>query len=542
MSRFPDGHAVGQPLGCFALTALAIGVAWWWLGGPVALPPSPLAAGEKLYCVSYAPFRDGQDPLVEGTVVPPAQIDEDMALLSHYTDCVRTYSVDDVLDRVLIDARKYGMKVLQGIWVSNNPAKTQKQIATTVEYAKKFPDVIRAIVVGNEVLLRGEMSPTDLEAIIRQVKSQVPEPVTYADVWEFWERYADLRSVVDFVTIHILPYWEDFPIPASQAAAHVDAIRKSVAAAIPDKDIVIGEFGWPSHGRMREGALPSPSNQARVIEETLALAKRENYRVNVIEAFDQPWKRLLEGSTGGYWGIIDRAAGGPKFTLGGAVSDHPHWLWQALIGIALAALTFGSAWFARGEKNPLPRFWLRIAVPAFLSSIMFGWTVELIPIQSYSTGGWLRSIALGAVAAVAPILCAAAIAAGRRVPPFTTLLGRRGEPRDLFGVALAGVFLVLVVLAVEESLGLVFDPRYRDFVFAPLGAAVIPFLALMLSTPRPGGPRAVAETAAAALLAACAVYILPNESLANRQSVWFCAAILGLALILARVRDVPNSE
>ena len=82
MLRFPDGHAVGQPLGCFALAALAIGVAWWWLGSPVALPPSPLKAGEKLYCVSYAPFRDAQNPLVEGTVVPPAQIDEDMALLS----------------------------------------------------------------------------------------------------------------------------------------------------------------------------------------------------------------------------------------------------------------------------------------------------------------------------------------------------------------------------------------------------------------------------------------------------------------------------
>ena len=293
---------------------------------------------------------------------------------------------------------------------------------------------------------------------------------------------------------------------------------------------------------MREGALPSPSNQARVIEETLALAKRENYRVNVIEAFDQPWKRCSKARREATGASLTAPTGGPKFTLGGAVSDHPHWLWQALIGIALAALTFGGAWFARGDKNPLPRFWLRIAVPAFLSSIMFGWTVELIPIQSYSIGGWLRSIALGAVAAVAPILCAAAIAAGRSVPPFTALLGRRGEPRDLFGVALAGVFLVLVVLAVEESLGLVFDPRYRDFVFAPLGAAVIPFLVLMLSTPRPGGPRAVAETAAAALLAACAVYILPNESLANRQSVWFCAAILGLALILARVRDVPNSE
>ena len=90
----------GQPLTFFAITALATGVAWWWLGKPVALPPSPLAASEKLYCVSYAPFRDGQDPLVETTQIPPAQIDEDLKFLARYTDCLRTYSVENRLDKV----------------------------------------------------------------------------------------------------------------------------------------------------------------------------------------------------------------------------------------------------------------------------------------------------------------------------------------------------------------------------------------------------------------------------------------------------------
>ncbi len=127
------------------------------------------------------------------------------------------------------------------------------------------------------MLLRGEMSATDLMATIREVKAQVPEPVTYADVWEYWLRYRDVANAVDFVTIHILPYWEDFPLPAALAAAHVDAIRKRVAAAIPDKEIMIGEVGWPSAGRMREGALPSPSNQALVIEETLALAQAREF-------------------------------------------------------------------------------------------------------------------------------------------------------------------------------------------------------------------------------------------------------------------------
>ncbi len=210
VARSKDEYALAGALTLFALTALAIAVAWWWLGTPVVLPPSPLAAGQKLYCVSYAPFRDGQDPLVEGTHVEPAQIDADLALLSKYTDCVRTYSIENGLDTVPEIAQRHGVKVLQGLWLSSDAEKNRRQIATVIALGKKFPETIRAIIVGNEVLLRGEMSTTDLMAIIRQVKAQVPEPVSYADVWEYWLRYPDVANAVDFVTIHILPYWEDF--------------------------------------------------------------------------------------------------------------------------------------------------------------------------------------------------------------------------------------------------------------------------------------------------------------------------------------------
>ena len=101
------------------------------------------------------------------------------------------------------------------------------QIRAGVALAKRYPDTIRALVVGNEVLLRGEMSAPDLAATIRAVKAQVKVPVTYADVWEFWLRNPEVAAAVDFVTIHILPYWEDVPVPAAQAAAHVEAIRRA---------------------------------------------------------------------------------------------------------------------------------------------------------------------------------------------------------------------------------------------------------------------------------------------------------------------------
>ena len=547
--RLADQSAVRRPLPLLALTALAIGVTWWWLGRPVQLPPSPLAPGEKLYCLSYAPFRDGQTPLVENTQVTAAQIDEDLKLLARYTDCIRTYSIEFGQDQIAAIAQRHGLKVLQGLWLSNKTARNRAQIATVVALAKKYPDTIRAVVVGNEVLLRGELSLADVQAAIREVKAQISQPVTYADVWEFWLRYSDLKNDVDFVTIHILPYWEDFPLSASLAAAHIDAIRKRVASVMPGKEIVIGEVGWPSRGRMREGALPSPVNQARVIEETLTLAKRENFRVNIIEAFDQPWKRRLEGSVGRYWGIIDRGSGQPKFTFGGAVSNHPHWFMQALAGIALAAFTFAAAWRgSRGESAPPKNLWLRVAIIAFVSGVLFGWTIETVPIEGYGPGRLLRILLLTLVAGAAPLLAAFACAANQTVPAFAALLGGGAFGRGgLQRCVLGGILIATFLLAVQAALGLVFDPRYRDFDFAPLTAAVVPYLILTLSTPLAKGPRvntsrAMAEVVAAVALALAAAYIAVNETLANWQSVWFCAALIGLAFTLQRARVAPSSE
>jgi exo-beta-1,3-glucanase (GH17 family) len=534
------GNAVGPALALFALTALAICAVWWWLGSPSVLPPSPLAGGHKLPCLSYAPFRDRQSPLVEGTRVERWQIDEDLALLSHYTDCVRTYSTAEGVDQVVPTARRYGLKVLLGLWLSNKVEKNREQVATGIALAKANADVIAGVIVGNEVLLRGEMSVTDLIATIREVKAQVPEPVTYADVWEYWLRYSDVQNAVDFVTIHILPYWEDFPIPAEFAAAHVSAIRKEVAAAIPGKEIVIGEFGWPSAGRMREGARPSPSNQARAITETLAVAQRQNFRLNVIEAFDQPWKRVPEGAAGGYWGIVERATGAPKFGFFGTVSDHPHWLAQALAGVLLTILIFGGALVAGRGEGISAYLWSRIAAMAFLPAVLFGWTLETVPVESFSLGSWLRSLAFAATTGAAPIVCAAACASVRPLPTFSALFAGAGGRRDLLQWARGGTLVALVLLAIEAALGLAFDPRYRDIPFAPLTAAVIPFLVVTLSTPRPAGPRATAEGFAAGVLAVSAVYVLFNEGFANWQSVWFCAGLIGLAFILMRARDAPS--
>ena len=238
------------------------------------------------------------------SIVSPEQIAEDLAELAKVSKCIRTYSIDNGLDKVPELASKVGLKVLLGVWIGRDRAKNAHLIDIAVSLAKDHPDTVTAIIVGSEVLLRGEMIVSDLREIIRSVKPRVNVPVTYADVWEFWLRYREIGADVDFVTIHFLPYWEDVPPRAEDAAAHVDGIRKQVVAAFPGKEILIGETGWPSHGRMRDGALASRINQARFISEILDRARRDNFRVNLFEAYDEPWKRRWEGTVGGYWGLV----------------------------------------------------------------------------------------------------------------------------------------------------------------------------------------------------------------------------------------------
>ncbi len=527
-------------LGCFAFAVAVIAAAWFYLGIPLAVPQTPLASGEKLYCVSYAPFRGDQTPFDPNTRIPPAQIEEDLRQLAQVADCVRVYSVDQGLEQVVPIAAKFGLKVLQGFWISSDAVKTRVQFETAVELANRYPDTVRAVVVGNEVLLRGELSAPDLAATIRAMKARVKVPVTYADVWEFWLRSPEVAAAVDFVTIHILPYWEDFPVPAEQAGAHVAAIRSQVAAAFPGKEVIIGEVGWPSAGRMREGALPSPANQARVIQDVLALAKRDQIKVNVIEAFDQPWKRALEGVVGGHWGLYDDAAHQPKFIWGQAVSNHPHWLLQAVGGIVFAAIVFCAAFFFRLGSPTMPA-WLAVSGNAIAGGSLIGLSIANMPIESLYVSGWVRSSAFVAVAVVAPVALSIALMRGVALPRFSRIIGpvdaRTHEP---LAWLIGAVMIATLLLALIVALGLVFDPRYRDFPFAPLTAAVVPLFLHSLIMPRPPGARGAAEVAGAAVLAASVPYIIINESLANWQALWVSAMLAALAFTLVRVRDARS--
>src|SRR3954454_24364452 len=466
------------PLALLLSSLAMIAALWWWAATPINLPRAPIDPNAKLQCVSYAPFRDAQTPLIEGTHIPAEQIAADLAQLAKVTDCVRTYSIDSGVDQVPALASKAGLKVIQGIWLGSNRQKNLFQISTAVRLAKDYPGVITSLVVGNEVLLRGEMTTADLVANIRSVKTQVTVPVTYADVWEFWLRNREVYDAVDFVTIHILPYWEDFPVKAKFAAAHVETIRERMAVAFPGKEILIGETGWPSEGRMREGALPSRTNQARIVSEILDLAKREGFRVNLIEAYDQPWKRQLEGTVGGYWGLLDAAQRALKYPPGVPISNYPHWKLQMAGGMALAIAVFGAAWLTLRRRPWTPRLaaWMAVGISATGAGILLGLATDKMIYESYGIGGWLVWGALLLAGIASPLLCANAVMSGRAMPTFLELLGPRSmRTGSTLTMSLGLTLAVTVLIGVETALGFVFDPRYRDFPFAALSMAVVPF-------------------------------------------------------------------
>ena len=512
------------------LVLAAIFGIWFWLGAPVRFPGMEADKGEPLYCVSYAPFRGSQTPYDPTTVVSYQQVEEDLTHIKKITNCVRTYASDMGGDHVPVIASKLGMKVLLGIWINKKPEDNKKQVDQALEHAKKYPEIVRGIIVGNEVLLRRDQNGAELAAIIKDVKSRTHHPVTYADVWEFWLKNPELSKIVDFITIHTLPYWEDIPIAADKAAKHIHETRMEVAKTFPGKEILIGEVGWPSAGRMRAGALPSLSNQARILHDVSKIAREGNYKFNWIEVIDQPWKREAEGTVGGFWGLFNNGVAEPKFYPGEAVSDHPNWKGQAVLGAGLAVLIFAvSALVARREKRELStEKAILLAVVALSSGALGGMVIEKLVLETLFWRDWAFGIARAATVFATGLVVAIAILREVRCPTLSSVSA--GLTGDFWQKALGFLFAANCFFALQAALALIFDSRYRDFPAATLTMGIIPFIALMFFNRGPMNTRG--ERALAFALIIAAGWVIYSEEIVNWQAVWFAGTLAGAALLL----------
>jgi glucan 1,3-beta-glucosidase len=534
-----------RSLSLFVLVASAIALAWYGLGRPAEMPPSPLSPGERLTCISYAPFHGDQAPYTWDLHIPDSQIGADLQRLSALTSCVRTYSAKGAQGQITRLAARQGLKVLQGVWLGRNRADNRREIESALKLARRYPGTVQALIVGSETLLRGELAPGPVAAYLEEVKKRSGLPVTYADVWEFWLKSPELAASADFITIHILPYWEDEPVSVDQAVAHVTEVRDRVKAAFPGKEIWVGEVGWPSRGRMREGALPSPVNQAGFLSGVVSAAKEAGWKVNLIEAFDQPWKRLMEGTVGGYWGVYDDRKREPKFSFGSPVSNHPDWRLKAGLGIGAAFLVFLSAWVgsAAAAHERSRRRNTAVALIALGAGLGFGLAVVNLPMEGETSSDRLRSVAMVVLALVVPMAASYAVARGDRLAGFAEALDSSYWRRDrVVAAVLAALLAATVVAAIHVALGLVFDPRYKDFPFAALAGPIIALAVCAFTPARAPLKPGAAEIAAAAVLTGSALFTIANEGIANWQALLLAALLLILALSTLRSRTYRAAE
>jgi exo-beta-1,3-glucanase (GH17 family) len=368
----------GTVLALLLCAAAAFGV-WALLNRPVALADFH----GRVAGLAFSPFQRGQSP-EDARFPSKAEIRADLVQAAATAGRIRTYTVAGDMAEVPKLAADLPLKITLGAWLSADANANRKEITRLIATTKGAANVER-VMVGNEVLLRGDLSAPALIADIARVRAALDLPVSTAEPWHVWLKHPELARAVDFITVHLLPYWEGQP--ADQAIAFTMNKLAEVRAAYPDKQIVIGEVGWPSNGVDIGPAHASRVNQAGFLRGFFRTAQRQHLDYYVMEAFDQPWKTSFEGRAAGYWGMfdLDRQA---KWPMTGPVLEHPHWPGWAAGAVGLALLL---AWGLLSRRPDI-----RVPGKLLLAGLAQGFVAALVCLMMVMSNTYL-SLAAGAV-------------------------------------------------------------------------------------------------------------------------------------------------
>ncbi len=310
--------------------------------------------GGKINSLSYSAWQASND----SSRLSDAQIVTDMQLIAGQASTIRLYGLSDGLDRIIPLAKDNKLNIFAGAWISPNDKDNAEEIERLIRLTKEHSNIKRAF-VGNETILRGDTTVEALVAYIERVKREVTIPVTTAEPWHIWLDHPELARSVDFITVHVLPYWEGVDIHG--ALAYVKYRIDQLQAAFPDKHILLGEVGWPSEGQWIKGAEPSQINQAKFIREFLNYASETRLDYSIVEAIDAPWKRGIEGTVGAHWGLWDTDRN-VKFAMSGIVRESIYWFGGCLVASLLALLPI--QWFVRKRQD------LKFAGQVFYASLI----------------------------------------------------------------------------------------------------------------------------------------------------------------------------
>jgi len=250
--------------------------------------------------ISYAPFQAGQDPN-RGEAPSPEEVARDVAIMAPHARGLRTYAAANGSQHVPAAAAREGLRVVQGGWVSHEAAWNAAEMERLAALAKDHPGAVTRLLVGSEAVWRGDIGPGEMARMMADMRRRTGLPVSTSELWHVWLKQPALAEAADFLAVHLLPYWDGVPVEAAPAylLSRIEELRR----AYPGKTVVVTEVGWPRHGPVRGGAVPSPENQARFLDLWRAATRGTDLEWYWLEGFDQPWKDVEEEGLGGHWGL-----------------------------------------------------------------------------------------------------------------------------------------------------------------------------------------------------------------------------------------------
>ncbi len=260
----------------------------------------------KIHGLSFSPYTEGQGP---GTELSEAQIRERLEVVAPYTRWVRSFSCTDgnqIIPRV---AKEMSLRTMVGVWLDDDHEHNELELREGIEVAKA--DHVDILAIGNEVLLRDELSEDALIDYLRRAKEAVPGvEVGYVDAYFKFELHPRVTDACDVILSNCYPFWEG--CPAQFALLYMKDMYRRAQRAAGGKRVIISETGWPNIGSPTHGAQPSFENAIKYFVDTYRWAREDDVEVFWFSSFDETWKVEAEGDVGAYWGLWDKD-GKPKY-------------------------------------------------------------------------------------------------------------------------------------------------------------------------------------------------------------------------------------
>ncbi len=261
---------------------------------------------DKIHGICFSPYVEGQGP---GTQIEDAQIRERLAFIQPHVRWIRTFSCSEGNELIPAIAKENGLGTMVGVWLDDNREQNEIELANAIEIANAgHADILG---VGNEVLLRGDLTEDELIDYIERAKQAVSGvDVGYVDAYFEFEVHPRVTEACDVILANCYPFWEG--CPAEHALLYMKEMYRRAQRAGNGKKVIVSETGWPNLGTAERGAVPSLENAIKYFIDTFQWAEEDGIEVFYFSSFDETWKVDAEGDVGAYWGLWDKD-GNPKY-------------------------------------------------------------------------------------------------------------------------------------------------------------------------------------------------------------------------------------